>query len=211
MELSAVAAFALVAVTLIVMPGPDWAFVLASGVRERVVGPAVLGLMLGYAAITAVVALGVGPVVAASSTALLALTLCGAGYLVYLGVKVLRTSSAPARHLDGDPGPASPRRHYVLRGAGVSALNPKGLLIFLSILPQFTRPGAGWPLPAQLAVLGAVFTMACGVFYLFLGVTSDRVLAARPEASEVTAKIAGAAMVLVGVLLLVERLVTTSH
>jgi threonine/homoserine/homoserine lactone efflux protein len=93
----------------------------------------------------------------------------------------------------------------------VSALNPKGLLIFLSILPQFTRPGAGWPLPAQLAVLGAVFTMACGVFYLFLGVTSDRVLAARPEASEVTAKIAGAAMVLVGVLLLVERLVTTSH
>jgi threonine/homoserine/homoserine lactone efflux protein len=65
MELSAVAGFALIAVTLILVPGPDWAFVLASGVRDRVVGPAVLGLMLGYAAITAVVAVGVGPVLAA--------------------------------------------------------------------------------------------------------------------------------------------------
>ena len=91
METSAVVGFALVAFTLIVVPGPDWAYILAAGARDHVVLPAVAGLMLGYAAVTAVVAVGVGPLVARSSTALLALTVCGAAYLIYLGTKVLRS------------------------------------------------------------------------------------------------------------------------
>ena len=62
----------------------------------------------------------------------------------------------------------------------MSALNPKGLLIFLSILPQFTRTASGWPLPMQLAALGGVFIAICALFYLPLGHAASRVLGARP-------------------------------
>jgi threonine/homoserine/homoserine lactone efflux protein len=103
MELSAVVGFALIAFTLIVVPGPDWAYILAAGARDHVVIPAVAGLIAGYAAITAVVAVGVGPLVAGSSTALLVLTVGGAAYLIYLGPKSCaaqcRSDSPAARPL----------------------------------------------------------------------------------------------------------------
>ena len=86
-------------------------------------------------------------------------------------------------------------------------MNPKGLLLFLSILPQFTRPAAGWPIPMQLATLGAIFTLACALFYLPLGYASDRVLGARPGAARATTKFAGVAMVVVGLALMGERLI----
>ncbi|MDH2415832.1 LysE family translocator [Nocardioides sp. CER19] len=208
MPASAVLGFALVAFTLIMVPGPDWAYILAAAVRDRVVLPAVGGLLLGYAAVTLVVSAGVGSLVAGSSTALLVLTVGGAAYLVHLGTKALRS-----RAEIGHGGPemvagASPLR-YVVRGAGVSALNPKGLLLFLSVLPQFTRPSAGWPVAVQLATLGAVFIAACATFYFPLGYASDRVLGARPGAARATTRIAGVAMVVVGLALLAERVVET--
>jgi len=208
MELSAVVGFALVAFTLIVVPGPDWAYILAAGARDHVVLPAVAGLILGYAGVTVVVAVGIGPLVAGSSTALLSLTVCGAAYLMYLGIRVQR-SPAQVGDAGGRPACVPSHTHYLLRGAGVSALNPKGLLIFMAILPQFTRPASGWPIPVQLATLGGIFTLACALFYLPLGYTSDRVLGARPGAARATAKAAGAMMVVAGLALMGERLIET--
>jgi threonine/homoserine/homoserine lactone efflux protein len=202
-ELSAVLGFALVAFALILTPGPDWAYVLAAGARDHVVLPVVGGLLIGYALITAVVAAGVGPLVAAVPMALTVLTVAGAGYLIQLGVRTLRS---PAEvHADPDVArPVEPLR-YLVRGIGVSALNPKGLLLFLSILPQFTRTTAGWPPPVQLAVLGGIFMTICAGFYLVLGHAADRVLGARPGVARATSRVTGVAMVLVGVALLVER------
>ena len=206
MELSAVVGFALVAFTLIVVPGPDWAYILAAGARDHVVMPAVAGLILGYAGITAVVAAGVGPLVARSSTALLFLTVCGGAYLILLGIRVLR-SPVHVGIADRATAPAPSPTHHLLRGAGVSALNPKGLLIFLSVLPQFTQPASGWPIPVQLATLGGIFMLACALFYLLLGYTSGRVLGARPGAARATTKVAGVAMIVVGLALMGERLI----
>ncbi|HEU4329813.1 MAG TPA: LysE family translocator [Lapillicoccus sp.] len=204
MELSAVLGFAAIAVTLVVVPGPDWAYVLAAGTRDHVVLPVVAGILLGYALVTAAVAAGVGPLVASAPAALTALTLAGAAYLTYLGVRTLR---APARV---DAGPtealASSRLRYLVRGVGVSSMNPKGLLIFLSVLPQFTRT-VGWPAPLQLATLGGVFIAICALFYLPLGLAADRALGSRPGVAWVTSRVAGAAMVVVGLALLVERVV----
>jgi threonine/homoserine/homoserine lactone efflux protein len=203
MELSAMLGFAAVAFTLIVVPGPDWAYVLAAGARDHVVAPAVGGILLGYGVVTAVVAAGVGPLVAAVPMALAALTVGGAGYLIHLGARALRSGGHV--HPDTTTTPASSPLRYLVHGVGVSALNPKGLLIFLSILPQFTHSTTGWPLPAQLATLGMIFIAICALFYLLLGHAADRVLGARPGVARATAKIAGAAMVLVGVALLAER------
>lgn len=203
MELSAVLGFAAVAVALIAVPGPDWAYVLAAGARDHVVAPVVGGILLGYALITAVVVAGIGPLVAAVPTAQAALTVGGAGYLTYLGVRTLRSPG----HLDaGSTAAASSPLRYLIRGIGVSALNPKGLLIFLAVLPQFTR-SAGWPVPAQLATLGGVFVAICALFYLPLGHIAHRVLGARPGIARVTTKIAGASLILVGVALLTEQVI----
>ena len=87
--------------------------------------------------------------------ALIALTVAGSGYLLYVGVRTVRGAAAPGARQQA-PGPAAGQ---LWRGAWVSAVNPKGLLIFLSILPQFTRPATGWPVPVQLAVLGGVFVL----------------------------------------------------
>lgn len=210
MELGLILGFAAIAFTLIAVPGPDWAYILAAGARDRVVLPAVGGLMLGYTLITAVIAVGVGPVAANVPFILVALTIVGAGYLVYLGVKTLRSTA----RIESDGAQKTLARGpfgYVARGVAVSGLNPKGLLLFLSILPQFARANQPWPLPVQLAVLGMVFVLICGVFYLVLGFAANRVLGSRPRVAQITTRVAGIAMILVGLALLGERAVEIIH
>jgi threonine/homoserine/homoserine lactone efflux protein len=93
-------------------------------------------------------------------------------------------------------------RSVLVRGLGVSALNPKGLLIFLALLPQFTNPRWSWPLTAQLGLLGLVFAATCGAFYLGLGSAARKVLATRPTAARAVTRFSGAAMLVIGALLL---------
>jgi threonine/homoserine/homoserine lactone efflux protein len=205
MEMSAVLGFAAIALTMIAVPGPDWAYVLAVGARDRVIVPAVGGLMVGYVLITLVVSFGVGGLIAAQPMALLVLTVAGALYLIRLGVGTL-LSARPALGA-GSVLAVSPRGYFT-RGIAVSGLNPKGVLIFVSILPQFTRPGDPWPLPVQLALLGIVFVVLAGSFYLPMGVVMERVLRAKPAVAGRVTTIAGPAMVLVGISLLAERALT---
>jgi threonine/homoserine/homoserine lactone efflux protein len=204
MAASSVFAFWAVASLLIMVPGADWAFVLGSGLRGRTVVPAVSGLVLGYAGVTVVVAGGVGTLVARSPAFLTGLTVAGGLYLMWHGARTFARSSAPSAPADG---PAGPSRGVLARGVGVSALNPKGLLVFLALLPQFTDPRGGWPLAAQLGMLGLVFVLTCAVFYLCLGSFARSVLRARPGAALVVTRLSGAAMVVIGALLLAERLI----
>ncbi len=210
MEPAAVLGFAAIAATLIAVPGPDWAYVLAAGARDHVVLPAVAGIVAGYALITTIIVIGVGPLVAAVPFALLALTVAGSAYLIYLGIRTL--ASSRKAHATAETGTlAASTRGYVLRGIGVSGLNPKGILIFLSILPQFTQHAGGWPLPAQFAFLGIVYMLITAAFYVPLGYAADRVLGARPRVAKITTLIAGIAMILVGIALLAERTIETLH
>jgi threonine/homoserine/homoserine lactone efflux protein len=96
----------------------------------------------------------------------------------------------------------------MVKGAGVSGLNPKALLLFLALLPQFTTRGAAWPFAAQIALLGLVHTANCAVVYTGVGTTARRVLRTRPAAATALTRCSGAAMIAIGVLLLIERLLT---
>lgn len=211
MEITAVLGFAAIAFTLIAVPGPDWAYVLAAGARDHVVVPAVAGVAAGYALVTALLMVGVGPLVAAVPLAMTALTLAGAGYLTYLGTRVLRSTGQvdPAAAGLGAALASSPGRYFA-RGVGVGALNPKGILIFLAILPQFTQTSGGWPLPLQFAVLGGVFILIIAVFYVPLGYAADRVLGRRPRVARITTQIAGVAMIIVGAALFTEHIVLSA-
>jgi threonine/homoserine/homoserine lactone efflux protein len=142
MAIGTLAAFWAVSFLLVLVPGADWAYAIAAGLRDRSVLPAVAGLLAGYAGLTAVVAAGVAAVIA--------------------------------------------------KGAGVSGLNPKALLLFLAFLPQFLTHGAAWPFAAQIALLGMVHTANCAVVYTSVGATAGRVLRARPAAATAVTRCSGA-------------------
>lgn len=201
MDLSAVVAFWLVALLLIVAPGPDWAFTLGASLRGNAVLPAVTGLVTGYAVMTLVVAAGVGAVVTGTPVFLAGITLVGGAYLVWLGVSTLRHPPAPLT----DAGRVRTDRRTCVEGIGVSGLNPKGLLIFVALLPQFTDPRSPWPVGVQMMLLGAVFTLTCAAFYLALGSFARTVLRAQPAAARAMSRVAGVGMVVIGAWLVAER------
>jgi threonine/homoserine/homoserine lactone efflux protein len=94
-----------------------------------------------------------------------------------------------------------------VKGLGISGLNPKVFLLFLALLPQFTEPNAAWPIAVQIAVLGLVHVASCAVVYTGVGTGARRVLRARPAAARAVSRFSGAAMVVIGVVLLAEPLV----
>ena len=200
-----VIAFWTVSLLLVLVPGADWAYAIAAGLRDRSVLPAVAGLLAGYVALTAVVAAGVATLIARWPLALTALTTLGALYLLWLGITTLARPSALGAATEKDER-GQPWMRRAVKGAGVSGLNPKALLLFLALLPQFATRGAAWPLAVQIALLGLVHTANCAVVYTSVGTTSRRILRARPGAATVVTRCSGAAMIVIGALLLAQRL-----
>jgi len=203
MAIAGVMAFWAVSLLLVVVPGADWAYAIAAGLRDQSVLPAVAGLLAGYVALTAVVAAGVATVIARSSLMLSVLTTLGALYLLWLGITTAARPTAP--HAGAGPSSEGWVRRAV-KGAGTSGVNPKGLLLFLALLPQFISRSAGWPVAGQIALLGLMHTANCAVVYTGVGVTARRVLRTRPATAAAVTRCSGAAMIVIGVVLLAERL-----
>src|ERR1700754_133927 len=203
--ISSVATFWTVSLLLVAVPGADWAYAITAGLRHRTVVPAVGGLLIGYVVLTATVAAGVAGVVARSPRSLTALTAAGAVYLVWLGISML---VKPAEQPQGATlvAPQSWVRNAI-KGLGISALNPKALLLFVALLPQFTTPAGRWPLAVQIVILGLIHIGTCAVIYTSVGAGARVVLRTRPSAARIVARISGVAMVGIGVLLVVERVI----
>jgi threonine/homoserine/homoserine lactone efflux protein len=205
MQVSLLIGFAFVSLALIAVPGPDWAFVLSVGARERAVVKPVLGITAGYLAVTIAVVIGLGPLIEVFPAFLTILTVASSAYLLYLGVTTLR-SSGQAQIVASNETKAKKSRGLFLRGMAVSGFNPKALLVLLATLPQFTTAG-GWSIPVQFLVLGGIYTALSAVLYFGLGIAASRVLGAKPGFAVVTSRIAGISMVLVAIALIVERFV----
>jgi threonine/homoserine/homoserine lactone efflux protein len=199
---SLVAAFWGVSFLFVVTPGADWAYAIAAGLRHRRVAPAVGGLLVGHVVATVVVAAGVAAVVAQTRGVLTALTVAGACYLGWLGHSTLTDPTVPTA---GEQ-VAGSWLHQAGRGAAISGLNPKVLLLFLALLPQFTDPDAAWPLAVQILLLGLLHVASCAVVYTGVGLTARRVLSTRPGVARAVVRVSGAAMVAIGIVLVAERL-----
>lgn len=203
MPFGTVAAFWAVSFLFVLTPGADWAYAISAGLRHRTVIPAVAGLLAGHLLATAVVAAGVGALVASSPMVLTVLTTVGCAYLVWLGLGMVRNPSVPqagAAHVEGS------WARQALKGAGISGLNPKVFLLFLALLPQFTDPNGSWPVPGQIVTLGLVHVASCALIYTGVGSGARAVLRTRPAAARTVTRFSGAAMILIGVFLLVEQL-----
>ncbi|WP_344376227.1 LysE family translocator [Agromyces tropicus] len=219
MDVQLLVACSVMMTLMVLLPGPDWAFLIAAGTRERSILPSLAGILAGYLAVVAAVAVGVGAVVAAVPGFIVVLTLAAAAYLTYLGVRVLRDPPAMATAtttaarvpaeggaVDGTPTATSARPWIrLLQGAGVSGLNPKGLLVLVVLLPQFTDAAGSWPMPVQLAVLGLIFVGACALVYSAVGYGARTVLRLRPSAMRLVSRVSGAAMIVLAGVLLVEQ------
>jgi threonine/homoserine/homoserine lactone efflux protein len=205
MAAGSVLAFWLVALLLVAVPGADWAFTIGAGLRGHSILPAVGGLVAGYTVVTAAVAAGVGALVAESPAILTGLTIVGGAYLIWHGATTAGRPSAPETAPDPTTGTGW---NTFVRGVGVSGLNPKGLLILLALLPQFTDPASGWPVAGQIGVLGLVFIATCAVFYVVVGSLARTVLRARPAVARLISRLSGAAMVVIGAALVADRLIT---
>ena len=198
---------------MVLVPGPDWAYIIDSGMRDRTIMPSLAGILVGYLAAVTAVAVGIGAAVSALPWVLVGLTFAAAGYLAFLGVRVLRQPPAiVAAHsaAQGDTGGAattSAARPWLrlVQGAGVSGLNPKGLLVLVVLLPQFTDAASAWPIPLQLAVLGLIFVGSCALVYSVVGMGARAVLRVRPSAIRILSRVSGAAMIVLAVWLVVEQ------
>jgi threonine/homoserine/homoserine lactone efflux protein len=150
-------AFALASLALIVIPGPSVLFVIG---RSLALGRAggllsVLGNALGMLPLVVAVALGVGALVAQSIVVFTVIKFAGAAYLVYLGVQAIRHRRHTAVTHEA-AGPRRPKVRILLEGFVVGLTNPKSLVFFVAVLPQFVDYSGGW-IPAQMFELGAVF------------------------------------------------------
>lgn len=158
-------------------PGPGVLAAVSAGLQHGFArGHAVAyGLALGVWTQLAVIGVGLGALMAASSGAFTAVKWAGAAYLVWLGVQQWR---APAQGLrvqadaaDAASAAGLSRRAIALRGWGVNALNPKGTVFLLAMLPQFIDPAK--PLLLQYMVIaltcGAIET---GVMVFYAGLAA---------------------------------------
>ncbi|HEV2796424.1 MAG TPA: LysE family translocator [Nocardioides sp.] len=148
-------AFLAASIIFIQVPGPSLLFTigraLTVGRREALLS--VVGNAIGLTAQVALVAVGLGAVVAASATAYTAIKVLGAAYVVWLGVQAIR-HRADARLAMESAAPVR-RGHPVRIGFTVGATNPKTIVFFVAFLPQFADPAG--PVGLQTMLLGLVF------------------------------------------------------
>ena len=154
MSLEAWLAFCLFETVLCFTPGPAVLFVVSVALtRDARSGmAAALGILATNAFYFAISATGVAALILASGRLFEALKWFGAGYLVWVGLRMLFSRAAPA----ATP-PAQRVQRAFLRGLVVQGANPKALVFFVALLPQFVDPTA--PVAWQMFVLGASSTV----------------------------------------------------
>lgn len=162
-------AFVGAAVLIAVIPGPGVLFVIGRALSygRRAALLSVLGHSLGVLAILGLVAAGLGSILAASAIALSVVKIAGALYLMFLGAQAIRERRSLRAAFEAKLEPMDQRR--ALRQAVlVGVTNPKAIIFFSAILPQFVDRQSG-AIPLQMLLLGVLF--------LVIAVCSDSVYA----------------------------------
>jgi threonine/homoserine/homoserine lactone efflux protein len=145
--------FAAASSVLLATPGPTTALIVARSLSQgrRVALPLVLGVGLGDLVAASLALLGAGALLAASATAFTLVKWIGAGYLIWLGIKLLRTQPDDLTVRSGTAGRSG--RNAFRDGFLVTVFNPKGILFFVAFVPQFIRPDASYTMQATVFVV----------------------------------------------------------
>jgi len=149
--------FALAALVIIVVPGPSVLFAVSRGVAlgRRAAVATTLGNTAGALLLAWLVSAGLGGIIATSLVAFTVVKIAGALYLVVLGWQMWRHRHALPAAVAGEVAPLSTRR-IIRDGFVVGVTNPKVVVFFGAVLPQFVDPD-GAPVWMQMGVLSLVF------------------------------------------------------
>jgi threonine/homoserine/homoserine lactone efflux protein len=201
-------AFIVVAAALACTPGVDWAYSITAGLRQRSFVPAVAGLCGGYVLHTILMVAGLAALLSGMPGVLAWITVAGAGYLLWLGISTLRSWRAASFGTADAVGlPTANQLRTFLQGMGTSGINPKGLLFYVALVPQFVSPEASLPVPVQSGLLGLTFVVLAGIVYTCVALLARKLLQSRPGAARKVTLASGVIMVALGVVLLSEQLV----
>ncbi len=195
-------AFALVAIPIILLPGPSVLFIIGRSLSLGRVGGllSVVGNAIGGLVVVAAVAFGVGIVIAQSIVLFTIVKIAGAAYLIYLGVQAIRHRRAGVDARAAATGHAAPWR-LLVQGVIVGVTNPKTIVFFIAVLPQFVAYESGG-IPFQMLTLGTVFVLVAlatdSVWALLAGVAREW-FARSPRRVSVLGASGGVAMIGLGV------------
>lgn len=164
--------FVVASTALLLIPGPTVLLVLSYALSQgkRVAMASANGVALGDLVAMTASLVGLGALVLASATLFTVLKWVGAVYLVYLGIKLLR--STPTKGLEAPEGAATDGRGVFWNAAAVTALNPKSIAFFIAFVPQFVSVNA--PLLPQFAILIATFVGLAWINALAYALLADR-------------------------------------
>jgi hypothetical protein len=145
---------------IILAPGPSVLFVVARAIAwgRKVAVLTVLGNVSGSFVLSVFVALGVGPVLQRSDIAYTAIQWGGGLYLIYLGIDAIRKRKVHAADMTSKSDFAPTPLRSIRDGFWVGALNPKAIVFYAAVLPQFIDRDKG-QITAQLILLGAIFSI----------------------------------------------------
>ncbi|MEN6669985.1 LysE family translocator [Psychrobacter sp. B38] len=163
MEIEFVGFIAVVLLAYLI-PGPDFLLVSRYAVQERRLGLiAALGAQSGLCIHMLIAAVGLSAIAAQSAEFFNIVRWLGAAYLVWMGINVLRQSRHPiaSNEVQKEDFSNNYRRAFV-NGFLTNLLNPKAIVFFLSVLPQFMNPAAD--AVRQILVLG-VLDVVIGVVW----------------------------------------------
>ena len=156
---SRLAEYIVAAMIIILAPGPSVLFVIARAIAwgRKVAVFTVAGNVSGSFVLSVFVALGLGPILQRSDLAYTAVQWGGGLYLIYLGIDAIkhRTTHAADMTNQGDVAPSV--RRSIRDGFWVGALNPKAIVFYAAVLPQFIDRDKGH-VTSQLILLGAIFS-----------------------------------------------------
>ncbi|WP_426087013.1 LysE family translocator [Janthinobacterium sp. PSPC1-1] len=206
MHLSNWLLFCSVALLVTFSPGPAVLLAISNAIA---VGPrramiSSMGNGFGLFIISGVAMAGMGVVLATSATAFMLLKLAGALYLVYLGIKQWRSKTSIVADAPVAFGAANPNSFWKLfrQGLTVALTNPKAILFFSALFPQFITPGE--PVAIQFTVLTTSFVACAMLAHLFYANLARllKTQLATPGRAKLFNRISGGAFVLLGLSLL---------
>lgn len=209
---SRLAEYVVAAMVIILAPGPSVLFVIARAIAwgRKTAVFTVVGNVTGAFVLSTFVAFGLGPILQRSELAYIAIQWGGGLYLLYLGIDAIRHRKMHAADMTNQ-GDVAPRITRSIRdGFWVGALNPKGLVFYAAVLPQFIDRERG-QVTGQLIILGAIFSLLAlisdGTWGLLAG-TARQWLATDSNRLEKLRAAGGAIMIILGLSVLVAAIVS---
>ncbi len=159
--------FGITVFPLVCTPGPDVLFIASQGLTagKKAVMKANMGILTGYCIHAILSALGIAALVAASPMLFNIIRGIGIAYLLYLAFSMIRSAMKKSILEMAQEGKVE--KHLFRKGFLTSFLNPKGLLIYLAILPNFINKSGSYAM--QSLMLASIFIISCAIVYSIIG------------------------------------------